>query len=245
MSLKIMVADDQPKSAQLLRALATPLGHTVLPTGDYRAAGEKGEAQPFDVAFVGMRLPELSGLQLAHRIRSSERNHDATIVMLISAGDIPNMRKAFGEGADLVLTEPLHDDQLRRMLTAMDSPDWKQRKAAVRLPLFTNVTCAWDDRQYSLQSLNISETGMLLKPSVDAEIGREVSLTFKIQEIHSFLNVQAGITRKEVTERVAVEFIRLAQEDKNAIEVYVMGHMREFARTAKDLSLGPRRIFGP
>ncbi len=31
MSLKIMVVDDEPKSAQLMRAVATPLGHSVLP----------------------------------------------------------------------------------------------------------------------------------------------------------------------------------------------------------------------
>src|SRR5207302_8186490 len=65
MSLKIMVTDDEPKTTHLMRSLATPLGHTVLPFGDYQAAGQRGETQRFDVAFVGMRLPELNGLELA------------------------------------------------------------------------------------------------------------------------------------------------------------------------------------
>ena len=56
MSLKIMVVDNEPKIAQLMRAVATPLGHSVLPFRDYREAAEKAEAQSFDVAFVGMRL---------------------------------------------------------------------------------------------------------------------------------------------------------------------------------------------
>jgi hypothetical protein len=42
MSLKIMVADDEPKTTQLMRSLATPLGHIVLPFGDYQEAGKRG-----------------------------------------------------------------------------------------------------------------------------------------------------------------------------------------------------------
>ena len=34
MSLKIMVVDEEPRTVQLMRALATPLGHTVLHFGD-------------------------------------------------------------------------------------------------------------------------------------------------------------------------------------------------------------------
>jgi len=104
MSLKIMVADDEPKTTHLMRSLATPLGHTVLPFGDYRAAGQRGETQRFDVAFVGMRLPELSGLELAHRIRNSKPNRETVIVMLSATDDVAGLRKAFGEGADLVVS---------------------------------------------------------------------------------------------------------------------------------------------
>ena len=43
MSLKIIVVDDEPKSAQLMRAVATPLGHSVLPFRDYQAAADKAE----------------------------------------------------------------------------------------------------------------------------------------------------------------------------------------------------------
>jgi len=243
MPLKIMVVDDEPKTTQLMRSLATPLGHTVMPFGDYQTAGQKGETQRFDVAFVGMRLPELGGLELARRIRNSQPNCETTIVMLSATENIDSLRRAFGEGADLVLAEPVSAARLRTMLAAIDSPRWKGRHAA-RLPLFTEVNCMWDGWQFPLRGMNISESGMLLQPSLDMEVGQEVSLEFKIAEIRASLNVRARIVRKEGNERVAVEFVGLAPEDQNAIQVYVTGHL-ESLRPREILNLAPQWTFDP
>jgi CheY-like chemotaxis protein len=141
MSLKIIVADNEPKSSSLLRAVATPLGHSVLPFQDYEAAAQKGEAQHFDVAFLGMRPPDLTGIGVAHRLRNSQPNHRASIVMFTATDDIPTLRKAFAEGADFVLTEPVPGGRLHRLLSAMASPDWKDRRPAARLPLQAEVIC--------------------------------------------------------------------------------------------------------
>jgi len=243
MPLKIMVVDDEPKTTQLMRSLATPLGHTVMPFGDYQTAGQKGETQRFDVAFVGMRLPELGGLELARRIRNSQPNRETTIVMLSATENIDSLRRAFGEGADLVLAEPVSAARLRTMLAAIDSPRWKGRHAA-RLPLFTEVNCMWDGWQFPLRGMNISESGMLLQPSLNMEVGQEVSLEFKIAEIRASLNVRARIVRKEGNDRVAVEFVGLAPEDQNAIQVYVTGHL-ESLKPRETLNLAPQWTFDP
>lgn len=244
MSLKIMVVDDEPKSAQLMRALATPMGHTVLPFGDYAAAGQIGESQRFDVAFVGMRLPELTGLELARRIRNSQPNREAAIVMLSATEDVASLRKAFGEGADLVLTKPIAADHLRRMLAAMELPEWKGRRHAVRLPLFAEVKCSSNGQEYALRSLNISEGGMLLQPGIEAEVGDEVGLEFRIEEVRAGLSTIARIARKERKERFAVEFVGLEPEDRNAIQVYVTGRLKDPTSTSRDLSdVSPKRMF--
>jgi hypothetical protein len=100
--------------------------------------------------------------------------------MLSATDDIENLRKAFGEGADFVLTKPLTAGRLRPMLAAMDSSGWKGRRHAARLPLFTEVICTWNDRQFPLRSMNISESGMLLQPSVDVDVGQEIGCEFNI-----------------------------------------------------------------
>jgi len=225
MSLKILVADDEPVSLKAMRSLTASLGHTVLAFSDLQEAGERAEEQRFDVAFLGMRTPELNGLELARRIRNSETNHETAIVMLNSTDDIKSLRIAFGEGVDFVLTKPVTASRLRPMLAAMQSPGWKGKRHAARLPLFTEVSCKWGGQEFGLQSMNISESGILLRPSIDAEIGEEVSLSFKFEEFRAALNVRARIARKDGTERVGMEFFGLAAEDINAIQLYVMGHL--------------------
>jgi len=245
MSLKIMVVDDEPQSMKLMRSLAAPLDHTVVTFEDRQEAGQRAEKQRFDAAFLGMRLPQLDGLELARQIRSSEPNLEATIVMLSATDDIDSLRKAFGEGADFVLTKPLTAGRIRPMLAAMDSPGWKGRRHAARLPLITAVNCIWRDRQFPLRSLNISESGMLLEASMDAEVGQEVGLEFHIAEVRASLNVLARIVRKEGTERVGVAFIGLAPEDLNALQLYVMGRLKD-PTPARDLSgIGMHRLFTP
>jgi hypothetical protein len=153
------------------------------------------------------------------------------------------LRKAFGEGADFVLTKPVAAARLRPMLAGMDSSEWKGRRHAARLPLFTEVICTWDDRQFPLRSMNISESGMLLQPSVDIEVGQEVELEFKIAEVCASLHVLARVVRKEGTERVGMEFVGLAPEDHNAIQLYVMGRLKDLT-PPRDLSgIGLRRLF--
>src|ERR1700687_3120416 len=225
MSLKIMVVDDEPLTPKLMRSLAAPLGHTVVTFDDSQQAGERVEKQRFDVAFVSMPRPD--GLELARRIRNSQPNRETAIVMLSATDDIESLRQAFGEGADFVLTKPVTATRLRPMLDAMDSVGWKGKRLAARLPLFTEVICTWDDRQFPLRSMNISESGMLLQPAVDIGVGQEVTLQFKIVEVGASLNVLARVARKEDTERIGMEFIGLAPENHNAIQLYVMGRLKD------------------
>lgn len=241
MSLKIMVADDEPVSLKVMRTLTASLGHTVLTFDDCKEAGERAEKQRFDVVFLGMRMPELDGLELARRIRSSETNRETTIVMLNATDEVESLRRAFGEGADFVLTKPVGAARLHPMLAAMQSPGWKGRRHAARLPLFTEVSCKRGGQEFGLRSMNISESGMLLQGSLDVEVGEEVSLEFNITEIRASLKVRARIVRKDGTERAGMEFIGLAPEDVNAIQLYVMGRLSK-AQVAQERA-GSRSIW--
>lgn len=245
MSLRIMVVDDQPKFSMRVRSLAIPCGHMVLAFEDYEAAARRSESQGFDAAFVGMKLPEHGEFDLVRRLRHSDRNANAIIVMLNATEDIASLRQAFGEGADLVLERSVSSNRLRRMLAAMELPEWKAKRHAARLPLFSEVTCAWNGRQFSLHSMNISESGMLLQPAVDAGVGEQVGLEFKIPEVGASLNLLGQIVRKEGTGRMGVSFENLQPEAKNAIHLYVTGRMKDPERPRGSADARPRRMFEP
>jgi CheY-like chemotaxis protein len=243
MSLKIMVVDDEPSSLKLMRPLAAPLGHTVLTFDDSQKAAERAEKQRFDVVFVGM--PQRDGLALVRRIRNSQTNRKATIVLLSAADNGESVQQALGAGADFVLTKPVTATRLRSMLAAMDSAGWNEKRHKARLPFLTEVISTWDWQEFPSRSMNISESGMLLQSSVDMQVGQEVALKFKILEVHASLNVRARIVRNDGAKRVGVEFIGLAPEDNNAIQLYIIGRLKDLT-PPRDLSgIGMNKLFIP
>lgn len=243
MSLKIMVVDDEPLTLRVMRSLAVPLGHTVLTFDDSQEANQQLEKQRFDVVFVGMPRPD--GLELARQIGNSQPSSKTIVVMLSATDDVEMLRKAFAAGAKFVLPKPIAAARIIPMLNSMESPDWKTSSHAARLPLFTEVNCNWGGRDFPMRSMNISETGMLLQSQHDVEVGQEVSLVFKLAEVRAFLNVRARTVRKQGTDRVAVEFIDLAPEDQNAIQLCVMGRLKQPTPPRVVTDFRPRRIYNP
>lgn len=186
---------------------------------DGKAAIERAETQRFQVCFVGMRAGELDGPEMVRRIRGTEPNRESLIVMFNTSDSNEVLRKAFAEGADLVAKKPLVAARLRVMMTALDSMEGRgrEKRHAARLPLFTDVSCVCGERRLSLRTMNISESGVLLQGTMEAEAGQEVALEFKIADVDATLNVKGRIARKEGNDRFGVEFMGLAPEDKNAI----------------------------
>jgi hypothetical protein len=96
-----------------------------------------------------------------------------------------------------------------------------------------------------LRSLNISESGMLLQGLADIEVGQEVGLEFKIMDIGATLKVVGRIVRKEGADRLGLGFIGLAPEELNAVQLFVMGRLRDLS-PQRDLSqIGMSRLFKP
>src|SRR5882762_10728362 len=81
--------------------------------------------------------------------------------------------------------------------------------------------------------------------SADLKVGNEVGLEFKIAEFRASLNVMGRVVRQEAPNRIAVGFVGLAPEDINAIQLYVMGRLRDMS-PERDLSgIGMHRLFTP
>jgi CheY-like chemotaxis protein len=232
-----LVVDNEPLGPKLIRSLAAPLDHMVFAFEDSQTAGQRAGSRRFEVAFVAMGAPQLDGLELARRNRKSPLNMETTIVMLSTTDDVKSLRAVFGEGADFVLSKPVTASRIRAMLAAMDSPGWKGKRHAARLPLITEVICTWEGRKFPSRSLNICESGMLLQGSADIEVGQEVGLEFK--------KVVGRVVRKESPDGLGVGFIGLAPEELNAVQLYVMGRLRDLT-PQRDLSqIGMNRLFKP
>jgi len=108
--LRVLLAEDDAIGARFAIAAVERLGHEVVSVDTGRAALDLLEREHFDVALLDLGLPELSGLDVARRLRSHERtNHveNALVIIALTASDLDDGARERA-GIDAVLEKPVH-----------------------------------------------------------------------------------------------------------------------------------------
>src|SRR5437867_9379922 len=99
----ILVVDDDPKIAQLVRAYLEREGFTVTSASDGVAALAAVREQRPRLIILDLMLPELDGLSVARRVREES---DIPILMLSARGSVAERVNGIAEGADDYLPKP-------------------------------------------------------------------------------------------------------------------------------------------
>jgi DNA-binding response OmpR family regulator len=120
---RILVADDDPKHAQLIRLYLEREGHQVLTVGDGRAALDQARARRPDLIVLDIMMPFVDGLDVC-RILRAESN---VAILLVTARSSENdMLLGLDIGADDYLAKPVSPRELtarvRALLRRVDAP---------------------------------------------------------------------------------------------------------------------------
>ena len=116
--LRVLIADDQPLLCEILAEYLKNDCHTVISAHDGREALELFKREAVDVVITDQAMPEMSGNQLAHAIKT--RSPSTPVILLTGFGE------ANGEGAhaiDHVLSKPVSLIDLRNALVRVSNQD--------------------------------------------------------------------------------------------------------------------------
>ena len=80
--MNIMIVDDEKIVRESLFHWFTKLGHTVEKAASGFEALEILEKDPFDVLFVDIRMPEMTGIELLEKVKTE---YPETVVIIITA----------------------------------------------------------------------------------------------------------------------------------------------------------------
>jgi len=105
----ILVVDDDPKIAHLVRAYLEREGFAVASAGDGIAALAAVRERPPRLIVLDIMLPELDGLSVARRVREES---DVPILMLSARGSVAERVHGIAEGADDYLPKPFSPAEL-------------------------------------------------------------------------------------------------------------------------------------
>ena len=102
--IRILIAEDEEKLAEILASYLAGRGHAVRVTSDGRQALEAMRTETFDVALLDIVMPELDGLEVMRQVR--EDPSPPEIIIITGNGTIDNAITAMKLGAYDYMTKP-------------------------------------------------------------------------------------------------------------------------------------------
>jgi DNA-binding response OmpR family regulator len=108
--MRILVVEDEPRMAELLRQGLTEEGHAVVVSLDGREGLSFAESEPFDLLLLDVMLPGADGFSIVRRLRS--RRNQTPILMLTARDAMHDIVEGLNLGADDYLTKPFSFEEL-------------------------------------------------------------------------------------------------------------------------------------
>ena len=105
MKYRILVADDEPSTAEMLALIFGFTGYEVTRAYDGVQALELAKSEKPDVLLLDVRMPRLYGSDVARRIKSDPELADRVVVLISSADE--NEVQWREAGADAFLGKPI------------------------------------------------------------------------------------------------------------------------------------------
>lgn len=147
---KVLVVDDDPVVGMSFKRVLSGKGYAVITAENGLEGLEKMQSEKFDVVFTDLRMPGLTGLDVAEKVR--ERQPWVPVVIVTGYGSKPSEDRARAAGVADFLNKPLSPEMIeqstqRALLQAAPlaaEPSAAQAAPAVEAPekkrnLFVNM----------------------------------------------------------------------------------------------------------
>ncbi|MBF0290599.1 MAG: fused response regulator/phosphatase [Nitrospinae bacterium] len=116
----ILVVDDIEDNVFLLTMILEKLGHRVLPAYNGQAGLDAARSERPDLVILDVMMPEMSGLEVAARLKISEATRHIPIILLTAKkGDVKDIVEGLAAGANEYLTKPFHETELVARVNSM------------------------------------------------------------------------------------------------------------------------------
>jgi DNA-binding response OmpR family regulator len=121
-SLRLLVVEDDPDTADALAFLLRTHGHEVQVALDAASAVLAADAEPVDVVLLDIGLPGADGYEVARQLREGQTSQSnghkvrPVIIAVTGRGEEAERLRAYEAGMDLYLIKPVQPEELERIL---------------------------------------------------------------------------------------------------------------------------------
>ena len=116
--MRILIVDDEPVNRLVLARKLKGWGHEVVQAADGAQAWELQQAEPFRMVITDWMMPEMDGVELTRRIRSSPQGGYTYVLLLTASTGTAALVEGMDAGADDFMVKPFQVEELRARLRA-------------------------------------------------------------------------------------------------------------------------------
>ena len=129
--MKILIAEDDADSRELLSWLLQKLGYQVVATENGKEAWEAYRRGQFRLVISDLLMPDIDGLELVRRIRANKQAKYTYIILITALIGKKDYLEGMEAGADDFVTKPFDPDELKARLRVAERIISFQEHAAV------------------------------------------------------------------------------------------------------------------
>jgi DNA-binding NtrC family response regulator len=128
---RVLIADDDPKTAETLASIADGSAYRIVCTRDGREAYRVLiDDADFAAAIFNMTMPHLRGVDLVRHMKTEKRLMRIPVIIISGDNGLHTVADSFAAGAIAFLAKPFAAEQLQRtLLLALSSKDCRNKTA--------------------------------------------------------------------------------------------------------------------
>jgi len=250
-NFKILIVEDSPIQAEMLRRVLTREGYQIsLAKNGVEGLAVVKQQQP-DLILSDISMPVMDGFEMCVNIRKDPVQGEQCVVMLTVLTEITDVIKALNAGADNYLTKPYKEETLlnhvRNSLMTETYQENEKQDFEICLPDGTLTQVRASPRQ-TLNLLvstysNMDDQNQTLVKNQDELVSLNASLTEKVKNQTAELQINKLKTRQSFVDSIKAIAATFEMRD-----TYTAGHQRRAAEIsvliAQALGLSEDRVFG-
>jgi len=113
---RVLLVDEEPAHKETISNVLTGEGYSIVPVSNGSEALKRAEESFFNVALIDLKLPDMSGLELATKLKEKNRRICVVVMSGFRALDLETLEEPTKEAIFDYLIEPIDPAQLKRVI---------------------------------------------------------------------------------------------------------------------------------
>ena len=119
--MKILLADDNLPSRELMREILEASGHGVMEAVNGRDALDLIHQNRPDLVFLDLQMPVMDGFRVIQELRSDIRFRRLPVIAVTASAMLGDRERAIAAGFDSYIAKPINLSEVRKQLELLSS----------------------------------------------------------------------------------------------------------------------------